>query len=67
MSQNPSARGPQALVWLGVALLLLAMTATEGALTLLPGLLLMTAGGLWDARRSRQLNFGGAELRQSRT
>jgi len=47
------ARSPQSLVLAGVAALLLAMTSTEGTLTMLPGLLLMTAGGLWEALRSR--------------
>ena len=60
-------RGPQILVLSGLAILLLAMTASSGTLPILPGLVLMTWGGLWDARRSRGINFGGAELRQPRT
>lgn len=46
-------KAPQMLVLVGLALLVLAMTATEGRATLLPGLLLMTAGGAWDALRDR--------------
>lgn len=60
-------RGPQIMVLTGLATLLLAMTASEGTWPILPGLVLMTWGGLWDARRSRGVNFGNAELRQPRT
>lgn len=59
--------GPQILVYAGLAALVLAMVLSGGTLAVLPGLLLMTAGGLWDAVRSRRINFGGAELRQPRT
>lgn len=67
MSRHWTEHGPQWLVLLGVAVFLLAMAATDGTLPVLPGLLLMTAGGLWDALRTRRVNFGGAELRQPRT
>lgn len=60
-------RGPQILVLIGLAVLLLGMTTAEGTLPVLPGLVLMTVGGFWDALRSRRVNFGGAELRQPRT
>ncbi len=62
-----SPNGPQILVYAGLALLVLAMALSAGTWAVMPGLLLMTAGGLWDAVRSRRVNFGGAELRQPRT